>query len=348
MNTLLSIASEQTTILQELARYGNKEISVTKNERALSFNNRTGKIKIRESRIKKGLVFTHFKIRFNQNTVYKVYTETRRSFMFAYSTGGQLSHRIESLGNKEKLLDEFQPEILHVNPQDRLEFFFREKHSYDFFIICLYDINLLRSRIPKEISLNAIKAFCSFLNRKRTGIYLGSYNLMIADYARRLKKISITDLSRHLLFEGLVNIIISLQIQQFIEDEGRRRNAIGTLNQRECREIHKLSEFIQENPEKQYTVEYLCSMSGLPPCKLQEGFKKMHHRTVADFIRNVRVEKAERLISNTDLNISEIVYSIGFASRSYFSKIFKKKYNCSPKCYQQNRIRATAAIKSPN
>ena len=70
----------------------------------------------------------------------------------------------------------------------------------------------------------------------------------------------------------------------------------------------------------------------------------MHNRTVTDYIRNVRVEVAEELIKNTDLNISEIVYSIGLTSRSYFSKIFKEKYNCSPKYYQENQktLAATA------
>jgi AraC family transcriptional regulator, transcriptional activator for feuABC-ybbA operon len=75
----------------------------------------------------------------------------------------------------------------------------------------------------------------------------------------------------------------------------------------------------------------------MSPCKLQEGFKMLHDRTVSDFIRNVRLEKAEELISHSDLNISEIVYSIGFTSRSYFAKIFKEKFHCSPKTYQNNK-----------
>ena len=66
----------------------------------------------------------------------------------------------------------------------------------------------------------------------------------------------------------------------------------------------------------------------------------MHGRTVTDPVRNVRIEKSAKMIKNTDLNISEIVYSIGFASRSYFSKIFKEKYNCTPKNYRDNRSRA--------
>ena len=72
----------------------------------------------------------------------------------------------------------------------------------------------------------------------------------------------------------------------------------------------------------------------LSAAKLQEGFKALHDRTVADYIRNVRLEEAEHLLKTTDFNISEVVYSVGFLSRSYFSKIFKTKYRCSPKEYK--------------
>jgi AraC-like DNA-binding protein len=51
----------------------------------------------------------------------------------------------------------------------------------------------------------------------------------------------------------------------------------------------------------------------------------------------VRVEKGEELIKTSDMNISQIVYSVGFSSRSYFSKIFRQKYNCSPKEYKEKQ-----------
>ena len=48
------------------------------------------------------------------------------------------------------------------------------------------------------------------------------------------------------------------------------------------------------------------------------------------FIVEKRLEKAAQLLEQGNLNISEIVYSIGFTSRSYFSKIFKNRYGVSP------------------
>ncbi|WP_369993860.1 helix-turn-helix domain-containing protein [Winogradskyella sp.] len=43
-----------------------------------------------------------------------------------------------------------------------------------------------------------------------------------------------------------------------------------------------------------------------------------------------RLDKAAQLIQETDYNVSELVYSIGFSSRSYFSKIFKQRFGVLP------------------
>lgn len=347
METPLFIESKQTKILEELTTFSNTKIERIKNERTLSYANKVGKITLKENVVKKGLIFFHCRICFHQDTVYEIATEEDPSFLFVYSEKGQLFHRIKSTGNNEKCLEEFQTGIFNIKPADTLQFHFKGKHIYDFFVICVYDINLLRNRFTQEINTSDIKSFYSFLDKNHTQIYTGSHNLAIVDYARQLKMISVTDITKHLLFEGTINIVLSLHIQQFVKDENDRKNAVGSLNRRECIEINKLSELIYKNPEKNYTVEYLCSISGLAPYKLQEGFKKMHNRTVADFIRNVRIEKAETLISNTDLNISEVVYSIGFASRSYFSKIFKRKYKCTPKLYQKNKRKIINGKKQP-
>lgn len=60
----------------------------------------------------------------------------------------------------------------------------------------------------------------------------------------------------------------------------------------------------------------------------------MHALTLGEYIRSFRLKKSEQLIRTTDLNISQVEDSIGFTSRSYFCKIFKKQYGCGPKVYK--------------
>ncbi|WP_340155011.1 AraC family transcriptional regulator, partial [uncultured Winogradskyella sp.] len=103
-----------------------------------------------------------------------------------------------------------------------------------------------------------------------------------------------------------------------------------SLVKSELKRIRKIGQQILKNPAKQYNLEDLSVESGLSQAKLQDGFKFLYTRTVTEFIRHVRLELARDLLKTSDLNISQVVYTIGFTSRSYFSKIFKEKFNVSP------------------
>ena len=62
-------------------------------------------------------------------------------------------------------------------------------------------------------------------------------------------------------------------------------------------------------------------------------FKKIKALTgisVVDFIRNVRMEHAMKLINEKEYSISEIAYKCGFSSIGYFSTVFKKHFGKSP------------------
>ena len=124
------------------------------------------------------------------------------------------------------------------------------------------------------------------------------------------------------------------QVEQFTIDMVEGGTQSTTLLKKELETIREISDFIQNYPELPYSINSITSKTGLSPSKLQLGFKFMHSLTLGDYIRLVRLKKSEALIRTSDLNISQVVYSIGFTSRSYFCKIFKKQFGCSPKAYQ--------------
>lgn len=166
--------------------------------------------------------------------------------------------------------------------------------------------------------------------------HLGRYNLEIGEYVKQLQdQKEVNDISSFLQYEGLSNLILAKQIIQFYGDKNNCANTTG-LNSSELETIGEVSDFIRNYPEVQHSIKSLSARSSMSPNKLQEGFKFMHGRTVSDYIRSIRIEKAAHLIKNTDMNISEVVYTIGLTSRSYFCKIFKNKYHCSPKQYKNN------------
>lgn len=53
------------------------------------------------------------------------------------------------------------------------------------------------------------------------------------------------------------------------------------------------------------------------------------------FIQNIRIRKAEKLLSKNDCKISEIAYNVGFSDPKYFSRCFKIEYGVAPSEFQE-------------
>lgn len=166
-------------------------------------------------------------------------------------------------------------------------------------------------------------------------VFVGRPYLKLLDKVEALSHLSKEDVSSELIMEGLVFQILGLKMKHLLESQKEGREDVGSLTSREMEQVKRMVEIINAKPAANYTVKWLCRETGLSPAKLQEGFKVAYGRTVIDYIRDVRLEKARELIRTSDLNISEVVYSIGLTSRSYFSKIFKQKFKCSPKIFQE-------------
>lgn len=167
-------------------------------------------------------------------------------------------------------------------------------------------------------------------------------NLGMCEMARLLKGIDKTTCENKFIAKGYSNILFGLKLKELLLEE---QSSVKTTHLRnfEIQQLEALSDKIKANPQQQYTIRSLCKQTGLSVSKLQTGFKEMHNCTVAIFIRNIRLEKALDMLRDTDLNVSEIVYSVGLTSRSYFCRIFKKRFKCSPKSYQQ-QLRSTRTL----
>jgi AraC-like DNA-binding protein len=253
---------------------------------------------------------------------------------FLYCLQGSCALEIESVPNSIKV-EELQSAILysrinssnkcHVAEGKRFVFTFLGINRLRYQTIFQGDFHGLDGKLNQLIEL---------VYERDNHHYLGNYNLKIAEYVKALDNHNYNhEISSFLYFEGYCNLILAHQIELFYRSLNANNNTTS-LTHEELQQVQEVSDFIKNYPEIQHSIKSICAKAGLSPNKLQEGFKFMHGRTVSDFVRNVRLEKAEDLIKNTDLNISEVVYSIGLTSRSYFCKIFKKKYDCSPKEYK--------------
>ena len=79
-----------------------------------------------------------------------------------------------------------------------------------------------------------------------------------------------------------------------------------------------------------FSVEDICKIIGISRVQLYRKVKALLDCSITDYILNRRLKKAEYLLNNEDLTISEITCMVGFANPNYFSTVFKTKYGCTP------------------
>jgi AraC-like DNA-binding protein len=285
--------------------------------------------------INKKIGFMEYDVSFGRDTCI-LNNCTPNPVYFTYCAMGQMRHGFGVNGIKTPL-NQFQTGIFASVPDMHSSFFFRKNQRTRVLIIAVN--TAFSSGLGETEALLQRQLMRRFIpgDGQEIFTYTGSYNLKIAEQIQRLDAIKKDGVIRNLLIKSIVHKILASEIQQHNKDLKEARNNRGSLTLKEMEHVQELSEFIRNYPEVAYSLDYLSGKSGLSPAKLQEGFKRMHNRTVADHIRNVRLERAEQLIRTTDLNISEVVYTVGLTSRSYFSKIFKQKYGCSPKYYKDHQ-----------
>ena len=79
-----------------------------------------------------------------------------------------------------------------------------------------------------------------------------------------------------------------------------------------------------------YNSEAICASIGLSKKQLYRKVKALTGQSPLYFIRDIRLDAGRELLQNSDLNISEIAYQVGFEDPNYFTRVFHKKYGISP------------------
>ncbi len=98
--------------------------------------------------------------------------------------------------------------------------------------------------------------------------------------------------------------------------------------------IQSIAAYLEENlSNSQLSVNELSKHVGMSRSSLYAKLLELTGQTPVEYIRSVKLEKAAVLLEKSDMNISQIAYSVGFATPNYFAKSFKSKFNVLPSEY---------------
>ena len=108
------------------------------------------------------------------------------------------------------------------------------------------------------------------------------------------------------------------------------------VEEREAAFLAKLRQALEANlSDEDYGILHLCRELATSRAQLHRKLKALTGKSTSQVIRSIRLQKAKELLRNTDQNVSEVGYSVGFRNRSHFSQVFTEEFGLSPSDFRQ-------------
>jgi AraC-like DNA-binding protein len=101
--------------------------------------------------------------------------------------------------------------------------------------------------------------------------------------------------------------------------------------------ILEACDFIKKNYKKKICIDDVANLIHMSPSAFSHFFKKRTYRSFTDYLIDIRLSNACKLLLETDLSIAQISESNGFNNVSNFNKLFKMKKNMTPKDFRKIR-----------
>jgi len=102
--------------------------------------------------------------------------------------------------------------------------------------------------------------------------------------------------------------------------------------------IKRLTAIIEANlNNEQFGVSELAEKMRLNRSYIHRKLKSVTKKSVSEYIREIRLQKAKQLLEEGSDNISEVAYNVGFSSPSYFSKCFHDYFGFAPAEVKKNQ-----------
>ena len=135
--------------------------------------------------------------------------------------------------------------------------------------------------------------------------------------------------------------VLKLRINKIIEMNVKRQEIFNqdikiepsriTITPLDQQLVEKAIQIVEDNiSETEFSVEELASSLNISRSYFYKKMIKITGKKPIEFIRTIRMKRAQQLLTESQMQVSEIAYTLGYNSPKIFSKHFKEEFNISP------------------
>ncbi|MES2525046.1 MAG: AraC family transcriptional regulator [Gemmatimonadota bacterium] len=156
---------------------------------------------------------------------------------------------------------------------------------------------------------------------------LGLTIAMLADETRH------NALGRQTVVHGLLDVLFTLLMRELVARRGE--TGTGWSHAVQDPQVRQAVAHMHEDPARAWTLETLASEVGLSRSVLAERFRETMDETPLAYLRVVRLQRAMRLLVESDRTLEQVASAVGYQDAFGFSKAFKRAVGASPGEYRR-------------
>jgi AraC-like DNA-binding protein len=99
---------------------------------------------------------------------------------------------------------------------------------------------------------------------------------------------------------------------------------------------------ILNRPENSHTVKSLAAIAGMSRSSFCHHFTEAYNLSPKAFVQEARLASAARILKASDLPVKSIAASVGYASRSHFSRVFQTRFGIAPTAFRRSSLSSSA------
>jgi two-component system response regulator YesN len=128
-------------------------------------------------------------------------------------------------------------------------------------------------------------------------------------------------------------IWISHALDEFIE------SVYSSQDAKKMSQLKPAIEFMQYHYHQPLTLADMAKAAHLSVSRLAHLFREQMGVTIVDYLTNIRINHAKRMLLTTENNCTRICYEVGYNNQSYFTRVFKQITGMTPREFRNQNKR---------
>jgi two-component system response regulator YesN len=99
--------------------------------------------------------------------------------------------------------------------------------------------------------------------------------------------------------------------------------------------------YLDQHYAGEVSVEDVARSAFISPSRLSHVFKDATGMSLIDYLTQIRIDRAQHLLAETDRTVAEICFELGIQSPTYFTRLFRRMTGTSPSQYRHAALSGT-------